>query len=420
MKKWDDYTDQDNVRFAKGEYGDYKVGQPYKIGKDRRTAGYVQEKYGFDKNGNPCDSRNGEQAYVVTPENIKNPKNVQQVAVVYRGSNSHFVTQPTDSIDDWVGNDAGLGTIAFINEKRVKKDKSTMAGYTPQLESSADTLNDVAKKYPNAKIYVYGQSLGSMDAQYAIASMNDPDRLAHACVYEGPNMYNNLTPEQKKTADKLTKEGKIQNFVDVKDCVPVGYAKPSKSIGTLYYVKSEGYHGIVGQHMWGGYKFDKQGHLETEEIDDGLKLAFSEINVDYKKAYDYAAKGGLSDSEKIMLDAAAGRAILQSLSSQVDTKIEELRHEIHQEMNKCDENWQDCISRAQMVGGSLSREEIIDALNDGGCTKDIVVTKPKAKYEQYLSKLSSVEDSLNEWLNKMNQAVDKILGTDNKIAGYFD
>ena len=40
MKQWDNYTDKDNVDFAKGEYGNFDVGDPYKIGegKDRRTA----------------------------------------------------------------------------------------------------------------------------------------------------------------------------------------------------------------------------------------------------------------------------------------------------------------------------------------------------------------------------------------------
>lgn len=423
MKAWNNYTDKDNVDFAKGEYGTFDVGDPYKIGKgkDKRTVGYVRGEVGYRRtDGEPHGFNEGEQAFIVSQEDTSVPKDqVKHVAVVYRGSDTS-IKSPLDTFSDWAINDIPAGTMAITNGARKSNKVGTIPAITPQQIASINTINQVEKEYPNADIYIYGQSLGSMDGQFAVAGMNHPERLKRACLYEGPNMYNNLNPRQKKQADKLTKEGKIQNFVDEKDIIGFGYSSGSNAIGNVCHIKSEGYHGLFGQHMWGGYKFDEQGHIKTEELSDGLKLAFSEINVDYKKAYDYAAKGGLSDSEKIMLDAAAGRAILQSLSSQVDAKIAELRHEIHQEMDKCDEEWKNCIKNAQMVGKNLSKEEVIEALSAGGCTKELVVNQPKEKYREYLSQLSDVEDSLNQWLNKMDQAVAKIEGTDNKIAGYFN
>ncbi|MGX5378052.1 hypothetical protein ACWCL1_07410 [Ligilactobacillus sp. LYQ135] len=49
MKQWDNYTDKDRIDFAKGEYGTFDIGNPYKIGEknNKHTAGYVQEKYVF-------------------------------------------------------------------------------------------------------------------------------------------------------------------------------------------------------------------------------------------------------------------------------------------------------------------------------------------------------------------------------------
>ena len=81
MKAWNEYTDKDNVEFAQGEYIDQSVGNKYYIGKNkgRRTGGYVQERFGFNKNGSPNADYNGAQANVVTHQN---PKNVKEVAKI--------------------------------------------------------------------------------------------------------------------------------------------------------------------------------------------------------------------------------------------------------------------------------------------------------------------------------------------------
>lgn len=53
---------------------------------------------------------------------------------------------------------------------------------TPQLKTSAETLKQTMKLYPNAQIYVYGHSLGSMNAQYAIADLDKKTSNASAAV----------------------------------------------------------------------------------------------------------------------------------------------------------------------------------------------------------------------------------------------
>ena len=108
-KFWHKYNDKDNVDFAKVEYKTFGVGDKYiigKKGKDSRIAGYVQERFGFNKNGSPNTDYNGAQAYVVTPQNHQNPKNVKEVAVVYQGSDTKFKSfdKACDSIADWEWN----------------------------------------------------------------------------------------------------------------------------------------------------------------------------------------------------------------------------------------------------------------------------------------------------------------------------
>jgi len=54
----------------------------------------------------------------------------------------------------------------LILKQNIPRDRDKPSG---QLKASARALKDIMEKYPNAKINIYGHSLGSMDAQYAMA-----------------------------------------------------------------------------------------------------------------------------------------------------------------------------------------------------------------------------------------------------------
>lgn len=278
VKPWSTYTDKERVDFVKGEYDDFNVGEPYTIGtgNDKQVAGYVRGEVGRRADGKPHGFQAGEQAYIVSQEDMSIPKDqVKHVAVVYQGSDTS-ISSPLDTVLDWIANDVPAGTMAITNGIRKSNKVETIPTMTTQQLASINTINRVEKEYPNAEIYVYGHSLASMDGQFAVAGMNDPSRLKRACLYEGPNVYDNLNAKQKKQADKLTQEHKIQNFVDPKDVVAFGYSSGKDAIGDVYHIKNKGYHNLVGQHMW-GYEFDEQGHLKTEELSDGLDLAHKSV-----------------------------------------------------------------------------------------------------------------------------------------------
>lgn len=87
---------------------------------------------------------------------------------------------------------------------------------TFQLKSSAETLKQAMRLYPNAQVYVYGHSLGSMNAQYAIADLDKKDinRISGGFFYQGPNIYSNLTPKQQDTVKAINALDRLFNFVD--------------------------------------------------------------------------------------------------------------------------------------------------------------------------------------------------------------
>ncbi len=249
---------QQHVDLARKEYDPLKPKQIVKIDDDTIKIGEVSQVF---------DKPTGEQSFVITDHyvspnaSLAERETVKEVTVLYRGSTAPSVDNlfdpknPTfwDVRADWVMNDIPTALQILSNGG---------AATMPQLQSSADTLQKTMRTYPNALVSVYGHSLGAMDGQYAISDLPEEfhERVDGVYVYQGPNIYNILNKHQQKNADKLTNAGKIFNFIDTKDLVPIGYSEHKKQVGTLIEVESKKV-GIVDQHMWGGYQFDKDGNI---------------------------------------------------------------------------------------------------------------------------------------------------------------
>ena len=139
-----------------------------------------------------------------------------------------------------------------------------------------------------------------MDAQYALANVTDYSRIKSAHLYNGPNIYSTLTEEQKINVSALY--DKINNYVDSRDIVGLGYKKGEGTVGKTYKFVGEdkiskevsgkklkgaligsvfglggavigknigsvfgNVAGTTDQHMWGGYRFDDNGNLIDEK-----------------------------------------------------------------------------------------------------------------------------------------------------------
>ncbi|HEM3600918.1 TPA: triacylglycerol lipase, partial [Streptococcus suis] len=145
------------------------------------------------------ENGNGEQVYAV----VKNPNlpedQVTEVTVLFRGSTgpNEVLSKPADVWNDWVENDLFLGLRVFAQDHPNYTQNHDHA--SGQLKASSETLNTIMATYPNAKVNLYGHSLGSMDVQYAIANLSDTDinRLESAYIYNGPNIYGILDDQQK-------------------------------------------------------------------------------------------------------------------------------------------------------------------------------------------------------------------------------
>lgn len=252
------YSDETNMNIAKEEYKD-------------RPSGYIlktedNEYVGTLSDANDNRSNNGEQIYtytktsgsneVVSPDApLSEREKVEEITILYRGSTAPGKgADNADAKRDWLDNDAPMAKKIMLGEK----------GATGQLEASSEYLKEMMEKYPNAKINIYGHSLGSMDAQYALANVTDYSRIKSANIYNGPNIYSTLTEEQKINVSALY--DKINNYVDSRDLVGLGYNKGEGTVGKTYNFSGEssGFN-KVDQHMWGGYRFDDNGNLIDEK-----------------------------------------------------------------------------------------------------------------------------------------------------------
>lgn len=266
------YSDETNMNIAKEEYKNREPGYILNT-EDNEYLGTLS-----DVNDNRSD--NGEQIYTYTKTDGSNEivspdaplserEKVEEITILYRGSTSptEILSNGGDVSRDWGGNDIPMALKIFFGGK----------GATGQLEASSDYLKEIMEKYPNAKVNVYAHSLGSMDAQYALANVTDYSRIKSAHLYNGPNVYPILSHDQKVNVSAL--HDRIHNHIDSYDPIGLGYKEGEGTVGKTYkfngvnktvlptvlfgllgYVISEG----MDQHMWGGYRFDDKGNLIDE------------------------------------------------------------------------------------------------------------------------------------------------------------
>lgn len=283
---------------------------------------------------------------------------------------------------------------------------------TPQLKTSAETLKQTMKLYPNAQIYVYGHSLGSMNAQYAIADLDKKDikRISGGFFYQGPNIYSNLTPKQQDTVKTINALDRLFNFIDRKDYVAIGYGIGDPTIGHLIEVESKKA-GLVEQHMWGGYQFDKEGNILTNK-EGSLQLAkyataqqLAAINI--MRTSFTKSGGGLSSSEEIFLDAAEALAITQGMKQTIQGEIRALKDVFDKEIENAEELWRDTLSDARDIGSNLYESEILAALAWGGATEPEIVIDTVQDCEKSLVEATKIEQEYDKLLERINEAIKK-------------
>lgn len=169
----------------------------------------------------------------------------QEVTVLFRGSTGIISGGHDAWVNQWLKTNFPVGSAILTQQ----------AAIPDQLISASATLNRLMGEYRNAHFWVYGHSLGSINAQYALANCFFPRQLAKSYLFEGPNIYWLLSPDQRKRALQIRCQ--IFNYVDPRDIVTLGYLDYQRVIGLLRVVDSR-LVAPIEQHLFGGYQYDSQ------------------------------------------------------------------------------------------------------------------------------------------------------------------
>ncbi len=368
----------------------------------------------------------GEQTYIITNGGKKVTANsplserekVKEVTILYRGSsapNEMGLGKPdinNDVAADWFQNDVPTATMILMGKGKA----------TPQLKSSAETLKKTLNTYPNAKGYVYAHSLGGMNGSYAIADLSKEQlkRIGGAYLYQCPNVYNLLDAEQKKTADAFTASNKGFIYADLLDVVPLGYGEDKKAVGNVLFVDGKDTGSMGKQHMWGGYQFDKDGNLKLTEAGNSKKAAVLQAeglkDVAKLKKKLSASGGGLTSSEEKFLEASEAFVYVRTMQMEMKHACEGLEKLYKKDMENARELWKKTHSDARHYGDSLTENEIIEALADGGATEEKIKLKPIEKRKRKLNKLKEIEEDYTKVINQIQQAINEVIEKDQELA----
>ena len=291
----------------------------------------------------------------------------------------------------------------------------------PQFKDAAAHLKEVIRKYPNAKIDLYGHSLGSMDIQYALACLTEEEasHIGTVHLYNGPNAYSILTPEQKARIDSL--KYKIYNHIDHKDLVSLGYqdSGSKESSGIVKHLKTKNLKDIGRQHMMHGYIYDKNGNLVLEKGTEAItrKEIIEERMKVYYRLKDKLQKtgGGLSSSERIYLDALQARLASDELIRVVDEGLEQAQKSKAQ----LDTDLETLEKVLQTVpkGFILNLAEVEEAYAQAGATRQTVVTEVRERFDNRLATYQSLSNEFHALSEQVNAGIELLKAKDQEIAG---
>jgi hypothetical protein len=407
-------NDKQRVELANKEYDNLEVKHKIDVDKGNISVGSVSQ---------VNDKPSGEQSFVITDQYVSptasqaERESVKEVTVLYRGSTGLDKTleKPGDVYRDWVVNNSEMAHKILTSEQ---------GNPPPQLVSSAETLKEAMELYPNANFSVYGHSLGSMNAQYAVSdlSLEDSQRISGGYFFQGPNIYNVLTFGQQNIATQLTDAGKLYNYVDDKDLVPIGYGDGKLSVGRLIPVLSKKVD-LTAQHMWGGYQYDTFGNVlldakgKTEIIGFETQQRISGLEGLKKK---FLANGGsLSSAQEIFLDASEAKAITLGYKQTVQAELDGLKKWFQNDITNANELWSQTKSDAQHWGEHLSVIEELEALEAGNATERSIVKEPVEEAEKSLSVLKASEEELSTLLGNIEKAIESQVALDKELANYL-
>ena len=430
------YTDQEKNRIAWKEYSKFNVGKEVDIesdGKKEKRIGYVSEIFGQapekdmvssleDLEARLQGALTGLNGYIVTDKEITQetrPEDVQKVTILFEGSEAKFDQNFRGAVEDWVLTDAPTA-IQISMAKRL----GIKTGKISQLDAASKEVKEEMDRYPNARFKFYAHSLGGLNLQASLGSLEDKylNRVDGAYIYEAPNLYPLLSDEEKKQVDKI--KYKIYNYIDKRDIVTWEHSKEGNEgvVGTLVRIDSKDVGDLGKQHMWGGYDY-KAGYLNVKEesLDDyrlaRVKQAKEQLQLK-KQALESWKKRGLSGRDLISMDTIQAIRIVESLKEFALIASDYILAVCDFGIADVKGTWETLLAscRSTVSGSRCTESDIVNALAQVGATKETIEINRITELEKIKKDTLKIKDSIFSLSTDIAKGIATVAATDIALA----
>ncbi len=428
-------NDEQKNDIAWKEYTKYNVGDGVRIDINNRkkTIGYVSEIFGQapekdmvssleDLEARLQGALTGLNGYIVTDKEITQetrPEDVQKVTILFEGSEAKFDQNFRGAVEDWVLTDAPTA-IQISMAKRL----GIKTGKISQLDAASKEVKAAMDRYPNARFKFYAHSLGGLNLQASLGSLEDKylNRVDGAYIYEAPNLYPLLSDEEKKQVDKI--KYKIYNYIDKRDIVTWEHSKEGNEgvVGTLVRIDSKDVGDLGKQHMWGGYDY-KAGYLNVKEesLDDyrlaRVKQAKEQLQLK-KQALESWKKRGLSGRDLISMDTIQAIRIVESLKEFALIASDYILAVCDFGIADVKGTWETLLAscRSTVSGSRCTESDIVNALAQVGATKETIEINRITELEKIKKDTLKIKDSIFSLSTDIAKGIATVAATDIALA----
>ena len=429
------FNDEQKNDIAWQEYTKYKVGNKVKIDTDnkKQTIGFVSEVFGQAPKEDMVSSLedlkarflgdiSGLNGYIVTDKKITHetrPEDVHEVTILFEGSEAKFDQNFMGALRDW-----GLTDAPTALQISMAKRLGIKTGKTSQLDAASKEVKAAMDRYPNARFKFYAHSLGGLNLQASLGSLEDKylNRVDGAYIYEAPNLYPLLSDEEKKQVDKI--KYKIYNYIDKRDIVTWEHSKEGNEgvVGTLVRIDSKDVGDLGKQHMWGGYDY-KAGYLNVKEesLDDyrlaRVKQAKEQLQLK-KQALESWKKRGLSGRDLISMDTIQAIRIVESLKEFALIASDYILAVCDFGIADVKGTWDTLLAscRSTVSGSRCTDNDIVNALAQVGATKETIEINRITELEKIKKDTLKIKDSIFSLSTDIAKGIATVAATDIALA----
>lgn len=292
-------------------------------------------------------------------------------------------------------------------------DASTDFG-SDQLASAEAFVNRVQKKYNITQLTGYSQSgyMLKVGAKEGIPTT----------VFNGWFLYDTLSAKEKAFMEKHP--GMFRNFRREQDSVTIfnDFNHPewypgANDYGTIIWVKGTKSHSLAA------WKFDRNGTMSEGELDPKQQMNYIQSimkkELSSLKALENKltkSGGGLSSSEEIYLESGRAFVIADTVSRIVKAGVLDVVKSYEKGIGELEEHWIKTIKTSQNIGSHLSYAEVVDALAEGGCTKETMVHEPTEHLKTKIKQVREIQKDYEKLVSQIKAGIEKQLQSDQVLA----